>query len=61
MLNGINKYKATFKKYTEDDIPEDMVKRDAFIKTFTAVIHDTAHAYTKGLDDLAYNGAKALI
>ena len=59
--NGIKKYQDTFKKYIEDGIPEDIAKRDAFINAFTAVIHDTAHAYSKGFDDVAYNGIKTLI
>ena len=50
-LNAIFYHDECLKKYTEDGIPLDIAKHDAFIDAVGKFVHDTATNYTKGLDD----------
>ena len=60
-ITGINKYKSTLNKYTDDGIPENMAKHDAVVDAIAIVIHDLASYYMKGLDDLIYVGTRNLV
>ena len=54
IFNGANKYDNNLKKYTEDRIPEDIAKHDAFIDSFATFVHDNLSAYFKGVDDWVF-------
>ena len=53
-LNAIDEYNDRMKKYTEDGIPEDIAKHDAFIDAFATFVHDNLSAYFKGVDNWVF-------
>ena len=53
-LNAIDEHKARMEKYTEDGIPEDIAKHDAFIDAFATFVHDNLSVYFKGVDDWVF-------
>ena len=53
-LNAIDEHKARMEKYTEDGIPEDIAKHDAFIDAFATFVHDNLSVYFKGVDNWVF-------
>lgn len=59
VLNAANEYDSRVKKYTEDEIPEDITKHDARIDAIATFVHDTASYYAKGFDDTVFKWIQA--
>ena len=59
VLNVANEYDRRVKKYTEDEIPEDITKHDARIDAIATFVHDTASYYAKGFDDTVFKWIQA--
>ncbi len=58
ILNGVDKYKLSMKKYTNDGIPEKIAKHDAFVDALAKFIKETLSGIVVGLDDVIFNGSK---
>lgn len=58
ILDGYDRYKANFEKYTAGSIPENIAKHDAFIDALAIFTKDTSSTLSWGIDNVIFNGVK---
>ena len=60
-FDAINYHGERFSKYTEEGIPQDIAKHDAFIDALGKFIHGTASTYSKGVDDVIFRWLQGFV